>query len=90
MSRCVEPERDTDLVRGCWSSNVDPALSPAMRLEAGHGEQHASHVIINACKTYAWKDDFPQTNITSRELRQKILNKFNAVFTKLGMEKVRV
>ncbi|MBI3091996.1 MAG: UbiD family decarboxylase [Candidatus Tectomicrobia bacterium] len=87
-TRC-EPERDMDLIRECWSSPIDPIISPHMRFEMAHGQQNTSRVIINACKPYAWKDKFPRTNIASKELRTKILDKYSDIFAGAEAEKVK-
>lgn len=78
-TRC-EPERAIDLIRECWSSPIDPVISPHMRFEMPHGTQYTSRMIINACKPYAWLDRFPKTNIASKELRENILDKYAELF----------
>lgn len=81
-TRC-EPANSIDLIRECWSSPIDPIISPHMRFEMAHGTQNTSRLIINACRPYAWLDQFPKTNITSPTLRQEIRGKYGELFAKL-------
>jgi len=74
-TRC-EPANSIDLIRECWSSPIDPIISPEMRFGLPHGAQHASRLIINACRPYTWLKDFPKVNAASPELKEKMRTKY--------------
>ncbi|MBI2348111.1 MAG: GIY-YIG nuclease family protein [Deltaproteobacteria bacterium] len=58
------------------STLLDPTLTPEKR-EAG--ELVSSRAILNACRTYAWKDKFPPVSALSPELKKKIEEKWKSV-----------
>lgn len=78
-TRC-DPATSIDLIRECWSSNVDPILPPEERIEAPHGTQTNSRLIINACRPYSWKEKFPRVNKASPELQTRLLEKYSWLF----------
>jgi len=87
MTMRCDPSTDIHIIRDCWSSPLDPILSPYTRLEAPHGTQANSRLILNACKPYQWYDKFPKTCIASPELRSKVQRKFEGFFQQLLKER---
>ena len=75
-TRC-DPEEGLDLVKGLLTTPLDPMLRPEKREK---GDFTASKVIINACRPYHWMDKFPEVNISSTELRTKVLSKWSHLF----------
>lgn len=71
-TRC-DPKTALTIIDGCWSTPLDPTLSPEKR-EAN--DFVSSRAIINACRPYSWKDQFPPVNVMSRELRERISEKW--------------
>ncbi|HEX9880472.1 MAG TPA: UbiD family decarboxylase [Candidatus Binatia bacterium] len=71
-TRC-DPKTAMTVVDGCWSTPLDPALSPEKRAA---NDFVNSRAIINACRPYSWKDQFPPVNMLSRELRDRISEKW--------------
>jgi UbiD family decarboxylase len=57
-TRC-EPSEAVDIVRNAWSSSLDPRIPPADRLI---GATSHSKMIIDACKPFAWIDQFPRAS----------------------------
>lgn len=57
-TRC-EPSEAVDIIRNAWSSSLDPRIRPEDRLK---GATSHSKMIIDACKPFAWKDDFPPSS----------------------------
>ena len=82
VTRC-NPETSIDIIRETWSSSIDPALPPDLRLKAPHGTQSNSKAIINACKPYAWIKDFPVVNRISGEMRKAMRAKYREFFEEL-------
>src|SRR6266446_931540 len=60
-TRC-EPSEQIDIIRNAWSSALDPRISPADR--ARNVTSH-SKVIIEACRPFAWLEQFPPTSALS-------------------------
>ena len=78
-TRC-DPATAIDIVRDCWSTPLDPTLTPEKR---GAGNFTNSRAIINACRPYHWKDQYPKVNRVSGELRGKTLKKWKELFSSL-------
>jgi len=74
-TRC-DPKTAMTVIDGCWSTSLDPTLTPEKR-EAG--DLVSSRAILNACRPYAWKDRFPPVSALSPELRKKIEEKWKSV-----------
>jgi len=68
-TRC-DPEVAIDIIRDTTTHYLDPLLPPEKR--SAHNYT-ASRAIINACRPYHWKDQFPTPVGTSPELRSRIL-----------------
>jgi UbiD family decarboxylase len=71
-TRC-DPETDIQILNQCWSSEVDPRITPWKR---ENGDLTGSKAIIYACKTYYWKHKFPPVVTSSPELKDKVMNKW--------------
>jgi 4-hydroxy-3-polyprenylbenzoate decarboxylase len=67
-TRC-EPADSVDIVRRAWSSALDPRIPPDDR---ARGETSHSKMMIDACKPFAWRDQFPRTSSLSAEERRAI------------------
>lgn len=72
-TRC-DPERDIDIITGLPSIELDPNIAPD-RKEAG--DLTASSMVVDACKPYHWRDQYPETNIIDDDLRGEMLEKWN-------------
>jgi UbiD family decarboxylase len=64
---------EIDIVRGIWTSPTDPAIPPD---ERATGMYTSSRALIDACRPYAWLDQFPPINQFSREKRQEVRQKW--------------
>jgi 4-hydroxy-3-polyprenylbenzoate decarboxylase len=71
-TRC-NPTEDMDVIRGIPSTFLDPRV-PADRREAG--DTTTSTVIINACRPFTARNDYPRVNIISPELKRDVLSKW--------------
>lgn len=49
-----DPEKDIDIIRRTWSTPLDPIIRKPTK---GH---YASRAIIDACRPFEWKDEFPE------------------------------
>ncbi len=75
-TRC-DPALDIEIIRDCWSTPLDPIMSPDKKAK---GDFTNSRAIINACRPYHWRKEFPLVNRASNELRNKILSKWKNLF----------
>jgi UbiD family decarboxylase len=65
-TRC-EPSESVDIIRHGWSSALDPRIPPENR---NRGQNSHSKMILDACKPFAWKDEFsPTSALTQSEAR---------------------
>ncbi len=71
----TDPEKSIDIIRRCWSGPLDPIIP---RAEKGLN----SRAIIDACRPYEWAADFPPVSGASKELKQKVLEKFASYLKK--------
>ena len=59
-----EPSEQVDIVRGAWSSALDPRIAPDAR---ARGETSHSKMIIDACIPFGMKDTYPRTSALSHD-----------------------
>jgi UbiD family decarboxylase len=71
-TRC-DPATTLSILPPCQSSVLDPRIPPDRKAK---GDLTSSRAIINACKPFEWKDQFPKTNIASPELRKQVRAKW--------------
>jgi UbiD family decarboxylase len=69
----TDPKESIQFIQGAWDSPADPRMPPEKR--AAHDMTH-SVAVINACKPYHWRDQFPPTNAPSAEIMKKAREKF--------------
>ena len=67
-TRC-DPVNGIQILRECWSSVMDPALSP-------ESAERNSRMVIDACRPYEWREKFPKVSAASRELREGMQRKW--------------
>jgi 4-hydroxy-3-polyprenylbenzoate decarboxylase len=71
-TRC-DVGRGADIVKDVWATRSDPSLSPARR------ESHryiSDRIIIDACRSYEWKDKFPPVNAFSAKYKREVLERW--------------
>jgi UbiD family decarboxylase len=71
-TRC-EPSESVDIVRHAWSSALDPRITAEARQR---GQTSHSKMIIDACKPFGWKDEFPPTSALSFDDARAIKDKW--------------
>ncbi len=75
-TRC-DPATDIEIIRNCWSTPLDPCMPPEKKEK---GNFTNSRAIIDACRPYHWRKEFPPVNRASDELRGKILSRWKNLF----------
>ena len=71
MGTRSDPGVDITHLNQCQSSRLDPMHEKDTLF--------SNRVIINACRPFSWKDEFPRVNKASEELRRKVAEKFREV-----------
>jgi UbiD family decarboxylase len=73
MCTRVDPATSIDILHDAWTADLDPRVSPARR-EAG--DLTVGRMLINACRPFTWRDQFPKSNVFSAEERKRVENKW--------------
>jgi UbiD family decarboxylase len=73
-TRC-EPSEQVDIVRNAWSSPLDPRIPPA---DKARGVTSHSKLVIEACRPFAWLEQFPPTSALSLTEARAIEEKWGA------------
>jgi 4-hydroxy-3-polyprenylbenzoate decarboxylase len=75
MCTRFEPREGLEILRGCWSTSLDPmSYSPS--------DPRNARVVIDACTPWGRRDTFPLVARSSAELDQRILKKWTDVLPK--------
>jgi len=81
MCTRVDPATAIDIVRDAWTGDLDPRVAPARRAT---GDLTVGRMLINACKPFAWRDQFAKTNVFSTDDRKKLQAKWGELLGKLN------
>ena len=68
-----DPATSIDIINGAWSTLLDPRIPPWEKLA---GNTTNSRAIIDACRPFHWKDQFPMINAPSQEEAARARQKF--------------
>jgi len=74
MSTRTNPAEDIDYIRRAWSTALDPMVRP------GSEAMVNSRAIIDACRPYEWRHQFPAVAESSPELQAEVLKKWGHIF----------
>lgn len=77
MCTRVDPATSVDVIHDAWTADLDPRLSPAKRAA---GDLTVGRMLINACKPFSWRDQFPKTNVFSTDERERVEAKWQRLF----------
>ena len=69
----ADPATSIDLIKGALGAKSDPRLSPDKRAS---GDITTSRMIVDACRPYHWRDQFPDINKPSPEHAARAQEKF--------------
>ncbi|MGE3160306.1 MAG: UbiD family decarboxylase [Xanthobacteraceae bacterium] len=68
-----DPATSIDIINGAWSTLLDPRIPP---WEKQAGNTTNSRAIIDACRPFHWRDQFPAVNAPSREAASDARRRF--------------
>jgi 4-hydroxy-3-polyprenylbenzoate decarboxylase len=69
MCTRFDPREDLEILRGCWSTVLDPMVY-------SENDRRNARVVIDACRPWSRKDTFPQVVRNSAALDERIRAKF--------------
>jgi 4-hydroxy-3-polyprenylbenzoate decarboxylase len=69
MCTRFDPREDLEILRGCWSTVLDPMVY-------SENDRRNARVVIDACRPWSRKDTFPQVVRNSNALDERIRAKF--------------
>jgi UbiD family decarboxylase len=72
VTRC-EASENIDIVRNAWSSALDPRIAPQ---DKENGVTSHSKAIIDACRPFAWREQFPTPSALSPQEARQIEEKW--------------
>ena len=81
MSTRSDPAESIDIIPRCWSTPLDPRISPE---DKKIGKNMNSRAIIDATRPWEWKDRFPIVNRPSKEWRRESEEKWGYVVNRVG------
>jgi 4-hydroxy-3-polyprenylbenzoate decarboxylase len=73
MATRWDPNTQTDIIDGCWTGHIDPALSPEKR---AIDDITTSRMIAYAVRPWHWKDDFPKVNAIAPDYAEEVRSKW--------------
>jgi len=73
MCTRVDPATAVDIIHSAWTADLDPRLSPSKRAA---GDLTVGRMLINACRPYTWRDQFPKTNVFNASERKLVATKW--------------
>ena len=84
MCTRVDPATAIDVIHDAWTADLDPRVSPARRAV---GDLTVGRMLINACKPFAWRDQFPKTNVFSAAERKAVETKWSELLAKIALRR---
>ena len=76
-----DPASSIDFIHNAWSTPLDPRIPPEKR---ERGDFTNSRAIIDACRPYHWRDQFPKVNMPSKEVQKETRERFSWVLEGWG------
>jgi 3-polyprenyl-4-hydroxybenzoate decarboxylase len=76
-----EASEAIDIIRNAWSSHLDPRIPPE---EKDRGATTHSKLIIEACRPFAWKHQFPPSTAMAPQAARNIAGKWSKVLDGLS------
>ena len=68
-----DPATSIDIIKDAWSTPLDPSIPP---WEKAAGNMVNSRAIIDACRPFHWRDEYPKVNAPTPEQARRARDKF--------------
>jgi len=76
MMTRVNPATDIEIVDGCWSTPLDPRMTPEQKANRDHTNSRA---IYYAVRPFVWRDKFPKVSRSGQELRAAVVKAYKNI-----------
>jgi 4-hydroxy-3-polyprenylbenzoate decarboxylase len=76
-----DPATSMDIIHNAWSSPLDPRIPPEKR---ERGDFTNSRLIIDACRPFHWREEFPPVNKPTAELARETRERFGWILEGQG------
>ncbi len=73
MALRSDPATSIDIIRGAWSTPLDPSIPPWQKEKRNYTNSRA---IIDACRPFHWKDRYPAVNTPKPDALARVREKF--------------
>jgi UbiD family decarboxylase len=73
MSTRVDPAKSFTVLHDGWTGALDPMLSPEQRK---NNDLTMARMLVNACKPWTWRNEFPASNVFTRDERRDLERKW--------------
>jgi 4-hydroxy-3-polyprenylbenzoate decarboxylase len=73
-----DPQLSFEIQAGCPSGTLDPMISPERKRR---GEMSSSRAVIDACRPWEWRHEFPSVNRASDQLRAQTYERWAELFS---------
>jgi UbiD family decarboxylase len=70
----ADPVRSVDIFKAGWTSPADPTVTPEDRAA---GNLTNNRAIVDACRPFHWRENFPALNVPSPETARRAREKFS-------------
>jgi 4-hydroxy-3-polyprenylbenzoate decarboxylase len=76
MMTRVDPKTDIEIIDGCWSTPLDPRMSPQKKEAQDYTDSRA---VYYAVRPFGWREQFPKVSRPTRELFESVVKKYKGV-----------
>lgn len=70
----TDPINSISFMDRCWSGPLDPPIRPELK-------GHSSRALIDACRPWEWREQFPRSIKVAPELRASVMQKWPELFS---------
>jgi len=71
-TRCNVKE-DVQIIKDIWTTPADPVIPPQERSKRNY---ISDRIVIDACRPYQWRDEFPLVNVFEKREKDEVLKKW--------------
>jgi UbiD family decarboxylase len=80
----ADPGTSVHVLNSVWTEDLDPRLTPTQKET---GAYTAGRVLIDACKPFHWRDQFPKTNIFAPEDKQAVKKRWSKLIEEMVLSR---
>ncbi|HZT07986.1 MAG TPA: UbiD family decarboxylase [Chloroflexota bacterium] len=77
----VNPDRALQVIPSAWTSDLDPRLTPVQKES---GDFTIGRTLIDACRPFAWRESFPDSNVFSADERADVSARWRSLIEELA------